>query len=312
MLPGSGSSACKLTPLIHYPPSAGVCFQEPVLQAADLEEEETGPLAPSASAPPPKHESLESRIATQLTSEPVPAAPRVRGCRARRPPSAGRCPPAWPCPCVWSTASGAAAAASRPGRPHARPARRWRSCPPSSSATWPRKGSRAHRWDQTWAPLAGRHDVQAVAEPGAGKTLTFLLPAAALLEGAAKVPAATATVLVLEQARELAQQVGLVWKDLARLTGAQAAVIHGGVPRQACAWGGPWRGGLCAGCTFGDGGKMRSGVGWCGGVGGAVVEALCLRQPKSPPITALPTPASTPPLLKELLVMHTPVARDRV
>ncbi|KFM22949.1 putative ATP-dependent RNA helicase ddx3 [Auxenochlorella protothecoides] len=212
----------------------GVCFQEPVLQAADLEEEETGPLAPSASAPPPKHESLESRIATQLTSEPVPAAPRVETPRQAAPKRRKMSTSvALPVRVEHSEAERPLpqAAQGAPTPPSAALAQ----LPPLFQRYMASKGFAEPTpvQDQTWAPLLAGRDVQAVAEPGAGKTLTFLLPAAALLEkGAAKVPAATATVLVLEPTRELAQQVGLVWKDLAHLTGAQAAVIHGGVPKQ--------------------------------------------------------------------------------
>ncbi|KAL6770357.1 hypothetical protein ACKKBG_A34630 [Auxenochlorella protothecoides x Auxenochlorella symbiontica] len=212
----------------------GVCFQEPVLQAADLEEEETGPLAPSASAPPPKHESLESRIATQLTSEPVPAAPRVETPRQAAPKRRKMSTSvALPVRVEHSEAERPLpqAAQGAPTPPSAALAQ----LPPLFQRYMASKGFAEPTpvQDQTRAPLLAGRDVQAVAEPGAGKTLTFLLPAAALLEkGAAKVPAATATVLVLEPTRELAQQVGLVWKDLARLTGAQAAVIHGGVPKQ--------------------------------------------------------------------------------
>lgn len=313
MLPGSGSSACKLTPLIHYPPSAGVCFQEPVLQAADLEEEETGPLAPSASAPPPKHESLESRIATQLTSEPVPAAPRVETPRQAAPKRRKMSTSvALPVRVEHSEAERPLpqAAQGAPTPPSAALAQ----LPPLFQRYMASKGFAEPTpvQDQTWAPLLAGRDVQAVAEPGAGKTLTFLLPAAALLEkGAAKVPAATATVLVLEPTRELAQQVGLVWKDLARLTGAQAAVIHGGVPKQEHV-----RGEGLGGVVFVLGAlseteedEVRCGL-VRGGLGGQWWRPFASASPESPPITALPTPASTPPLLKELLVMHTPVARD--
>ncbi|KAK9820851.1 hypothetical protein WJX81_002280 [Elliptochloris bilobata] len=88
--------------------------------------------------------------------------------------------------------------------------------------------------ERAWrAALAGR-DIQAVAEPGSGKTLGFLLPAAAALAAAghnARTSPAGPLALVLVPTRELAAQVAAVGRTLQRTSGLRCAALYGGVER---------------------------------------------------------------------------------
>ncbi|GAB4823853.1 hypothetical protein N2152v2_010899 [Parachlorella kessleri] len=82
-----------------------------------------------------------------------------------------------------------------------------------------------------WSVLLAGRDAQVVAEPGAGKTLGYLLPGAALLgaagEGAATQPEAPLMLVVLPT-RELAQQVAASCRDLRKYSGLRAACLTGG------------------------------------------------------------------------------------
>ena len=87
-----------------------------------------------------------------------------------------------------------------------------------------------------WPPLLAGRDVEAVAPPGSGKTLGYLLPAAALLargghSGDTRPPGPV--VLVLLPTRELAQQVAGVCKGLRRHCGGlRCACLTGGAPKE--------------------------------------------------------------------------------
>ena len=77
------------------------------------------------------------------------------------------------------------------------------------------------------AIIAGR-DVLAIAQIGTGKTAAFLIPVLERLlpdttHGAVKT-------LILVPTRELAQQVGSVWSELAKNSSMSHALIYGGVP----------------------------------------------------------------------------------
>jgi hypothetical protein len=90
-----------------------------------------------------------------------------------------------------------------------------------------------------WAPACEGRDVLAVAEPGSGKTLGYLLPAfMRAVEGAAAAGAgggggpALPRALVLAPTRELALQVAGVARALRGATRATSAVVYGGVLRE--------------------------------------------------------------------------------
>jgi ATP-dependent RNA helicase RhlE len=72
--------------------------------------------------------------------------------------------------------------------------------------------------------LAGG-DVVATAQTGTGKTAAFLLP---VIHRLLLHPQTGAATLVLAPTRELAHQIGLVFKDLAAETGLRSAVVIGG------------------------------------------------------------------------------------
>ena len=112
---------------------------------------------------------------------------------------------------------------------------------------------------QCWPMCSAERDVQAVAEPGSGKTLGYLLPALVRLHGAlsggqtaaavgaaagekqrlaAAAAAGAATeavvqplVLVLAPSRELAQQVAVQCKGLWGITGVSCGCVYGGVDK---------------------------------------------------------------------------------
>jgi ATP-dependent RNA helicase DDX5/DBP2 len=94
-----------------------------------------------------------------------------------------------------------------------------------------------------WAAACRGQDVQAVAEPGTGKTLAYLLPALVrvhqLLQqelGAGSHATSSSRVeplvLVVAPSRELAQQVWGVCKRLYAATRLSSAVVYGGVDKQ--------------------------------------------------------------------------------
>ncbi|PNH09561.1 putative ATP-dependent RNA helicase [Tetrabaena socialis] len=77
-----------------------------------------------------------------------------------------------------------------------------------------------------WTPALGGRDVQAVAEPGSGKTLAYLLPALAQLMGRSRQGTknmASPDALVLVPTRELAEQVLLPSKAAAAAALVEAA-----------------------------------------------------------------------------------------
>lgn len=87
-----------------------------------------------------------------------------------------------------------------------------------------------------WPLLLAGRDVQALAEPGSGKTLAYLLPAAEMLvkkgHGAATQPDGPLA-LVMLPTRELAQQVATICRDLRKHSGLRTACITGGTDRQS-------------------------------------------------------------------------------
>lgn len=88
---------------------------------------------------------------------------------------------------------------------------------------------------QCWAPLLAGSDVTAVAPPGSGKTLGYLLPAAAHVlrighSAATRPPGPLAVVLL--PTRELAQQVAGVCQGLKRHCGLRSVCITGGVEKE--------------------------------------------------------------------------------
>jgi superfamily II DNA/RNA helicase len=105
-----------------------------------------------------------------------------------------------------------------------------------------------------WAAACQGQDVQAVAEPGTGKTLAYLLPALVrvhqLLQqeqqqlghgaapgshisgGSSRAGVVEPLVLVVAPSRELAQQVWGVCKRLYAATRLSSAVVYGGVDKQ--------------------------------------------------------------------------------
>lgn len=88
---------------------------------------------------------------------------------------------------------------------------------------------------QTWPALLKSRDVEAVAQPGSGKTLAYAVPAMQLLvkknHGAQTRPKSPLT-LVLVPTRELAQQVTKVFQGLRRWCGIRAVCITGGVDKE--------------------------------------------------------------------------------
>ncbi|PRW59081.1 DEAD-box ATP-dependent RNA helicase 20-like [Chlorella sorokiniana] len=81
--------------------------------------------------------------------------------------------------------------------------------------------------------LAGR-DVEALAEPGSGKTLAYLLPAAVLLASkghSADTRPDGPLALVLLPTRELAQQVAATCRDLRKYSGLRSVCITGGTDK---------------------------------------------------------------------------------
>jgi ATP-dependent helicase YprA (DUF1998 family) len=98
-----------------------------------------------------------------------------------------------------------------------------------------------------WPPAAARRDVQAVAEPGSGKTMGYLIPAFMRISeareagrqaaaGAADAAAAAPLALVLAPTRELALQVAGAARALRAPTRAASAVVYGGVLRERQVW----------------------------------------------------------------------------
>lgn len=78
-----------------------------------------------------------------------------------------------------------------------------------------------------WPHLLAGRDVEAVAEPGSGKTIAYLLPAAVALaeQGhSGETAPETPLVLILLPTRELAQQVAGVCKTLRRHCGGLRSV----------------------------------------------------------------------------------------
>ncbi|CAL5229519.1 g12859 [Coccomyxa viridis] len=83
-----------------------------------------------------------------------------------------------------------------------------------------------------WPPILAGKDVQAVAQPGSGKTFGYLLPALPKLISAKKSSQAR-TVLILVPTRELAQQVADSCSSLRKLYKLRVACIVGGSDRAA-------------------------------------------------------------------------------
>lgn len=97
-----------------------------------------------------------------------------------------------------------------------------------------------------WPLLLGQTDIQVVADPGAGKTLAFLLPLLALVADAREerarwllARAAQADevplfpgALILVPARELARQVAAEAKKVERCARVAVGLVHGGVEKE--------------------------------------------------------------------------------
>jgi ATP-dependent RNA helicase RhlE len=74
-----------------------------------------------------------------------------------------------------------------------------------------------------------KRDVLGIAMTGSGKTGAYLLPIVERLHGADKATAKRPNVLILVPTRELAQQVGEVFRMLAETTSLTAGIVYGGV-----------------------------------------------------------------------------------
>lgn len=89
---------------------------------------------------------------------------------------------------------------------------------------------------KTWPAACEGKDILAKAQPGAGKTLAFLLPLAAQLveagHGRHTEPAGP-LVIMLAPTRELALQTHIACKPLMPLYGLRSTCIYGGVDKEA-------------------------------------------------------------------------------
>lgn len=85
---------------------------------------------------------------------------------------------------------------------------------------------------QTWPALLNRRDMIGVAETGSGKTMAFVLPAAAImLKGDCSTKGRFPRFLCLSPTRELAMQIDQVCQDVGKCCGLKAHCIYGGVPK---------------------------------------------------------------------------------
>lgn len=198
-------SACDLTllPLIASPPAAGVCFQTPGLKPEDIE----GEPAEAARA-------LETARAVEQEREDAQRKDDKGKNREAKTADAGT-------PDAAMSDAGASELSSFDPEIGAAMRRLGYSTPmPVQKAAWP-------------ALTEGR-DVVAVAEPGAGKTIAYLLPAALRVAEArraaddARAPRAHPVALVLVPTRELAQQVA---RDAREALRAKVGLLHGGVDK---------------------------------------------------------------------------------
>lgn len=84
-----------------------------------------------------------------------------------------------------------------------------------------------------WPHFLAGEDVQVVAQPGSGKTLAYLLPAACHLASTSQrgLTGLHPSVLVLLPTRELAQQVAQVGKKIQKHCGIRTACVTGGVDK---------------------------------------------------------------------------------
>lgn len=89
---------------------------------------------------------------------------------------------------------------------------------------------------QSWPSCCGGRDCLGVAQPGSGKTLAYLLPAAVRIaglgHGAASPPPPGPLALVMVPTRELAVQVAAQARALRPLAGLRAVAVYGGVPKE--------------------------------------------------------------------------------
>ena len=230
----------------------GVCFQDPLLKPEDLEEgdEPAAWLSKNEQAEAaPQETTMESRIARELIKKQAETGKQAEGKPnkkekqdgSRKQPAAEEAPPKRRKLSTSSRLGQEAAERPLPGPEHGGGAAPTAQGAAPLLAAFPdliqrvmvSKGFQEPTpvQEQAWPALLRGDNVRAVAEPGAGKTLAFLLPCAVRL--AAQAPRrGQPLALVLEPTRELAQQVAAVWKDLTRLTGLECGVIHGGVPKQ--------------------------------------------------------------------------------
>lgn len=200
--PSSVVAASFLIALFLFSPSlAGVCYQSPGLKAEDLE----GEPAEAARA-------LETAQAVERERD--EATKRDRG----EPAKAAKAEESE------ATAKADVAASSA-----------FAAFDPEIGAAMARLGYSVPMpvQKEAWLPLCEGRDVVAVAAPGAGKTVAYLLPAAMRVAEAradqdAAAPRACPVALVLVPTRELAQQVA---RDARAALRAKVGLLHGGVDK---------------------------------------------------------------------------------
>jgi hypothetical protein len=220
--------------LCALPINAGVCYQPPVLNLEDLEGRPS-PLVPGEGSQP---DGITKKRADAKSSERTEP-PSKKPIKRAKPVSAEDDDAAAKKRQRLSSAIGDLAPRA------AAPARRPRVAPKDVAAKglpaiitkyMALHGLAAPTAVQAaaWPPLLAGRDVVAVAQPGAGKTLAYLLPAAQLISTkmahkAGKTLNGGPLALVLVPTRELAQQVAGIARTLRPVCGARATCIAGGV-----------------------------------------------------------------------------------
>jgi ATP-dependent RNA helicase RhlE len=83
--------------------------------------------------------------------------------------------------------------------------------------------------EQAIAPALAGRDVMGLAQTGTGKTAAFVLP---MLERLATGPRRRQRALIIAPTRELAEQIDICVRQLARQTGLRSVTVYGGVSKQ--------------------------------------------------------------------------------